>query len=136
MVSITEPNTNKMAESISQLFSGVNMIRIPSYQRAYSWEVKHCVQFLDDILEQKGKKYYLGQLLFESDGKTLFIIDGQQRITTTILFMSAVAKILAARGESIEAIREVYLTDVFKTIDDDQVIFKKITQKHLVSAIK
>jgi len=135
MVSITEPNTNKMAESISQLFSGVNMIRIPSYQRAYSWEVKHCVQFLDDILEQKGKKYYLGQLLFESDGKTLFIIDGQQRITTTILFMSAVAKILAARGESIEAIREVYLTDVFKTIDDDQVIFKKITQKHLVSAI-
>jgi hypothetical protein len=27
------------------------------------------------------------------------------------------------------------LTDVFKTIDDDQVIFKKVTQKHLVSAI-
>ncbi len=27
------------------------------------------------------------------------------------------------------------MTDVFKTIDDDQVIFKKITQKHLVSII-
>lgn len=135
MVSITEPNTNKMAESISQLFSGVNMIRIPSYQRAYSWEKKHCVQFLEDILEQKGKKYYLGQLLFERDGKTLFIIDGQQRITTTILFMSAIAKILEARSENIDEIRQKYLTDTFKTIDDDQLIFKKITQKHLVSAI-
>jgi uncharacterized protein with ParB-like and HNH nuclease domain len=135
MVSITEPNTNKMAESISQLFSGVKMIRIPSYQRAYSWERKHCAQFLDDILEQKGKKYYLGQLLFESDGRTLFIIDGQQRITTTILFLSAIAKILEARGENIDEVRQKYLTDTFKTIDDDQLIFKKITQKHLVSAI-
>jgi len=126
---------NKTAESIQQLFKSSKSIRIPAYQRAYSWEKKQCTQFLDDLVEQKGKKYYLGQFLFEKDGNTLFIIDGQQRLTTTILFLSAIAKIKIQRGDNIDSIRDVYLTDVFKTIDDDQVIFKKVTQKHLVSAI-
>jgi uncharacterized protein with ParB-like and HNH nuclease domain len=129
---------NKTAESIQQLFKSSKSIRIPAYQRAYSWEKKQCTQFLDDLLEllkQKGKKYYLGQFLFEKDGNTLFVIDGQQRLTTTILFLSAIAKIKIQRGDNIDSIRDVYLTDVFKTIDDDQVIFKKVTQKHLVSAI-
>lgn len=132
----TETKTeNKVAESIQQLFKNSENIRIPAYQRAYSWEDKQCLQFLDDLLEQRGKKYYLGQFLFEKDGNTFFIIDGQQRLTTTILFLSAVAKIQNERGVNTDSIREIYLTDIFKTIEDDQVIFKKVTQKHLVSAI-
>ena len=121
--------------TIQQLFKSTDIIRIPAYQRAFSWESKQCSQFLEDLLEQKGKKYYLGQFLFEKDGGLLFIIDGQQRLTTTVLFLSAIAKILHSKGENIESIRETYLTDDFKTIDDDQVIFKKITQKHLISSI-
>ncbi|MBP6661315.1 MAG: DUF262 domain-containing protein [Chitinophagales bacterium] len=126
---------NTTAGSIQQLFKSSEFIRIPAYQRAYSWGTKQCTQFLDDLLEQKGKKYYLGQLLFEKDGDTLFIIDGQQRLTTTILFLSAITKIKENKGQDIGNIRKFYLTDVFKTIDDDQLIFKKITQKHLVSII-
>lgn len=132
--SITEPE-NKTTENIQQLFRNSESIRIPAYQRAYSWSDKQCSQFLEDLLEQKGKKYYLGQFLFEKDGSTLFIIDGQQRLTTSILFLSAIAKIKILKAENIDIIKEIYLTDVFKTIDDDQVIFKKVTQKHLVSAI-
>ncbi|MCX6227088.1 MAG: DUF262 domain-containing protein [Bacteroidia bacterium] len=126
---------NQTAKSIHQLFASSESIRIPAYQRAYSWVDKQYTQFLDDLLEQKGKRYYLGQLLFEKYDNTLFIVDGQQRITTTILFLSAIAKVLIAKGEDVEEIRKNYLTDVFKTIDDDQVIFKKITQKHLISAL-
>lgn len=126
---------NKTGETIQQLFKSSEFVRIPPYQRAYSWGYRQCSQFLEDLLEQNGKKYYLGQFLFEKDGKTLFIIDGQQRLTTTILFLSVIAKIKIAKGENVENIREIYLTDVFKTIDDDQVIFKKITQKHLLSVI-
>ena len=126
---------NKVAENIQQLFISSESVRIPAYQRAYSWKKKQYTQFLEDLLEQKGKKYYLGQFLFEKDGNTLFIIDGQQRLTTTILFLSAIAKNKILKGENVDSIRKIYLTDVFKTIDDDQVIFKKVTQKHLVSAI-
>ncbi|MDR1203514.1 MAG: DUF262 domain-containing HNH endonuclease family protein [Tannerellaceae bacterium] len=131
----TTHTENKTVESIKELFESSESIRIPVYQRAFSWEEKQCSQFLEDLLEQKGKRYHLGQFLFEEDGSTLYIIDGQQRLTTTILFLSAIAKIKAGRGENIEEIRQTYLTDVFKTIDDDQIIFKKITQKHLISII-
>lgn len=136
MQDVQIPSTEKsVSQNIQQLFTNSENIRIPAYQRAYSWEAKQCYQFLEDLLEQKGKKYYLGQILFERDGNTLFIIDGQQRLTTTILFLSAIAKILNSKDEHSGDIRETYLTDVFKTINDDQVIFKKITQKHLISAI-
>ncbi len=128
-------NQNKVAENIQQLFISSKSIRIPAYQRAFSWENKQCSQFLDDLLEQKGKKYYLGQFLFEKDGNTLFIIDGQQRLTTTILFLSVIAKIKITKDQNVDSIKKIYLTDVFKTINDDEVIFKKVTQKHLVSAI-
>ncbi len=114
-------------ETIEQLFKNSTSIRIPAYQRAFSWEDKQCKQFLDDLIEQKGKRYYLGQLLFEKQGDTLFIIDGQQRLSTTILFLSAIARIKNSKGEDIEKIRETYLNDVFRTIDDDHLIFKKIT---------
>lgn len=130
-----EIEQNKTSENIQQLFNSSENIRIPAYQRAFSWENKQCSQFLDDLLEQKGKKYYLGQFLFERDGSTLFIIDGQQRLTTTILFLSAIAKVRILKSQNADNIRGIYLTDVFKTIDDDQVIFKKVTQKHLISAI-
>ena len=127
---------NKTAENIKSLFETSESIRIPAYQRAYSWESKQCSQFLEDLLEQKGKHYYLGQFLFEKDGSTLFIIDGQQRLTTTILFLSAIAKINTSKGQDNEEIKRIYLTDVFRTIKDDHQIFRKITQKHMVSVIE
>lgn len=130
-----EKTENKTAESIKLLFQSSESIRIPAYQRAYSWENKQCSQFLEDLLEQKGKRYYLGQFLFEKDSSTLFIIDGQQRLTTTILFLSVIAKIKTSKGQETEEIKDVYLTDVFRTIKDDHQIFRKVTQKHLVSDI-
>lgn len=99
---------NKTAESIQQLFKSSESVRIPAYQRAYSWEKKQCTQFLEDLLEQKGKKYYLGQFLFEKDGNTLFIIDGQQRLTTTILFLSAIAKIKILKGERSQKFNSIH----------------------------
>ena len=125
----------KSAQNIQELYKNSESIRIPAYQRAFSWEEKHCSQYLNDLLEQKGKKYYLGQFIFEKEGNTLFIIDGQQRLTTTIIFLSVVSKILMLNGEDASLIRATYLTDVFKTIEEDQVIFKKVTQKHLISSL-
>jgi len=121
--------------TIEKLFQDTPKIRIPAYQRAYTWGEKQCSQFLEDLLEQKGKRYYLGQILFEQDGDTYFVIDGQQRLTTTVIFVSVIAKIKNKRERESDKLKETYLNDVFKTIDDDQVIFKKITQKHLISAI-
>lgn len=125
-------NTLENPRNIKQLFKKINEIRIPAYQRAYSWEKKHCEQFFEDLIQQNGKSYYLGQLLFEKDESTFFIIDGQQRLTTTLLFLSALNKIRLLRGEENTYIKDTYLTNVFRTIEDDQVIFKGLTQKYLM----
>ena len=69
-------------------------IIIPAYQRAYSWEEKQLEEFISDLQihqEKEGEgNYYLGHFIFEkNDNGVLEIIDGQQRITTALLFLSA-----------------------------------------------
>jgi uncharacterized protein with ParB-like and HNH nuclease domain len=78
---------------------------IPAYQRAYSWEYdkdrKQIQQFIMDIKEQNfNKKYFLGHFLFEKDKTTenkYWVIDGQQRLTTVIIFFSCLIRELEKR---------------------------------------
>ena len=70
---------------------------IPEYQRAYSWEEHQWKQFLDDLKNVK-EKYYLGHFLFEEGNDRLLVIDGQQRITTCMIFFRAVINCLEKRG--------------------------------------
>ena len=81
--------------TIKGLFGkGSGHFEIPKYQRAYSWEREQWVQFLDDLKEAESV-YYLGHFLFESDGDGRhFIIDGQQRLTTCAIFVSAALDLL------------------------------------------
>jgi hypothetical protein len=100
--------------TIRDLFEENVQFSIPSYQRAYSWEVdgarKHVRQFIEDLVEQHPQKdYYLGHFLFEEDQPgRLFVIDGQQRLTTVIIFFSCLIRELGARvahdatGQSVE----------------------------------
>lgn len=129
--------------TIQEFFKNTLPIRIPDYQRAYSWDNKQCSQFLDDLLEQGGKEcefYYFGQIIFEKDNNILFLVDGQQRLTTTILFISSVLKILNSRKSNpkdfasknlydLKATKEIYLSDKFSTIDNDQSIFNRIIKE-------
>ena len=70
-------------------------ISVPTYQRAFSWELEKQVSvFLKDLEEQldsnSESKYYFGHFLFENNGdETYNIIDGQQRATTIIICLSA-----------------------------------------------
>ena len=78
---------------------------IPDYQRAYSWEEKQCKQFWSDLIEHlehsissESTPYFIGHILFEKEPSSQFsyyIIDGQQRITTTIILLSVIEKLLA-----------------------------------------
>lgn len=64
---------------------------IPEYQRPYIWKEKQISQLLDGIVEHNTSKidekpmYYLGSIILHQDGNQLKIIDGQQRITTSLL---------------------------------------------------
>lgn len=95
--------------SIKKLFHEEGILfAIPSYQRAYSWEVdkdkKQVKQFLTDIKEQNPKKkYFFGHFLFEKDEHNdtkFWVIDGQQRLTTIVIFMSCLIRELEKREQN------------------------------------
>ncbi|MBU3090189.1 DUF262 domain-containing HNH endonuclease family protein [Clostridium gasigenes] len=78
---------------------------IPRYQRDYSWGKEEITEFLNDILseisinnekELISSEYFFGTILlagsFNESGRNIEVIDGQQRITTMTIFLSALAK--------------------------------------------
>jgi uncharacterized protein with ParB-like and HNH nuclease domain len=82
--------------SIGKLFSDFYII--PNYQREYVWEEDNVKQFFDDIYESFGdyessvsEDYFIGSIIVCERAKNLYdVIDGQQRITTIFLFLSAI----------------------------------------------
>ncbi|GAA7739055.1 hypothetical protein TH0013_13640 [Helicobacter pylori] len=75
-----------------------NQLVIPIYQRLYSWEKEQCKQLWDDIIKIGGDDkidgHFIGSILYVLDrithsNNTLLIIDGQQRLTTITLLLTA-----------------------------------------------
>jgi uncharacterized protein with ParB-like and HNH nuclease domain len=92
---------------IKDLFNGDRIFNIPKYQRAYAWEEEeNLAYFLDDLKNQRSEKsYFLGTLLFherKSRGEYEFVdvVDGQQRLTTIIIFMKVIISILIDQGSN------------------------------------
>ena len=94
-------------KTIKELIIGDwSSFHIPIYQRDYTWEVKqHVKKLLDDIFEfgreyqnNHRAEYYIGNIIIKEanlSGSNIIkkIIDGQQRITTSILIYCAIRDI-------------------------------------------
>ncbi len=88
-----------------------NQLVIPIYQRLYSWEKEQCKQLWDDIIKIGGNDkmggHFIGYILYMLDGithsdNTLLIIDGQQRLTTITLLLTALRDHLNDEDEFLE----------------------------------
>lgn len=85
-------------KTISELFDGRKIFNIPKYQRAYAWEEKQLKDFVEDIDNQKSNRsYFFGTILLQEQDKhegfeIIDIVDGQQRITTLVMFMKLLLK--------------------------------------------
>lgn len=85
---------------------------IPIFQRRYSWEEKDCQQLLEDTLRVGGNdkidSHFLGPIVYiqtelapiGSVPKRL-VIDGQQRLTTLSLLLSALSFVIGETGTDI-----------------------------------
>ncbi len=88
-----------------------NQLVIPIYQRVYSWEKEQCKQLWDDIIKVGGDDkmdgHFIGSILYVLDGIThsdnaLLIIDGQQRLTTITLLLTALRDHWSDKRKEIE----------------------------------
>ncbi|MFG6415476.1 DUF262 domain-containing protein [Roseateles sp. DC23W] len=77
---------------------------VPDYQREYVWKADDQVeQFLADIaseFEPEAKdqsSYFIGSIIIVRNGSKYDVIDGQQRLTTTVLTMCALRDLLKGK---------------------------------------
>ena len=85
---MNEPTNRNFPKNLKELLD-LNL-NIPEYQRPYTWTEKNVVQLLDDVIKfAKYPEYRIGTIILHKDeNKKLNIVDGQQRIITSLLISS------------------------------------------------
>lgn len=123
------------ANNISDLFDGSKTFVVPPYQRAYAWEQEHWRAYLKDLEGQPSDKtYYLGSVLLEIapeiDGFKVFnIVDGQQRLTTTVILVGEILCAMEMQGGSNGSSSKRYTQAKRKFIEDDEIPKLKTLQE-------
>jgi hypothetical protein len=92
--------------TLSGLFSR-HLFRIPQYQRAYSWHSRHRKDLFGDIFATwragSDRQHFMAtvvglrrekRMIGTDEHQVVEIVDGQQRITTLVLLLKAIAKIV------------------------------------------
>jgi hypothetical protein len=98
-------------QAISRIFSNDYIFRIPDYQRPYAWTTEQARDLFDDLTSfmeaAPGKvedmpPYFLGSIvLIKSDtSPNADVVDGQQRLTTLTLLLSAIRASVRTDGAS------------------------------------
>lgn len=107
-----EVNFMKMqayTKTIQDILSVNKRYIIPRYQREYSWKTNQLNELWDDIVdnivlrdgELSTSEYFIGSLVMVGDDKDskLEIVDGQQRLTTITILLSALVEAFKSAGE-------------------------------------
>lgn len=95
---------------------------IPIYQRKYSWKLAQCEQLWQDVFRSgadDGGSHFVGSVVYVAEDEAfdapLLVIDGQQRLTTITLLLTALANVLKQdeplEGFSREKLHEYYLVN-------------------------
>lgn len=110
-------------KKLKQVFNN-SFMEIPIYQRNYDWKITHCERLFNDLLylrENDLKSHFFGSIVRQvCYNEVSQIIDGQQRITTVSLLVSAIANaashgdIKADSESQIRQIRHLYLFDEYE----------------------
>lgn len=94
----------KQTIDIKTLFGDNRHFKIPGYQRGYSWDRQNIEALWNDIVncinsdDGQLKGHYTGMITicptknFQEHDESYYVIDGQQRLTTIIIFLAVLNK--------------------------------------------
>ena len=124
--------------SVSRIFTE-SIFRIPDYQRGYAWREKQLKDFWNDVSQlEPGKNHYTGVITLEQVPKPVYesweddvwiitskryspyyVVDGQQRLTTIVVFLQVITERLAAEQKLNYSTREeIRKKFIFESKDD------------------
>lgn len=136
-------------ESIQSIFKE-GIFKIPDYQRGYAWTIRQLQDFWEDIINlPENKKHYTGVLTLkevsediwknwteeawliqERSYKPYHVVDGQQRLTTIVVFIQAVIETVQNLPENrSKSLSEIYLGSYsLKEIKENYLVIQKPPQ--------
>jgi len=95
-------------------------LRVPDYQRDFSWEDQQVSEFWNDLEHFdetypgnniNGKEYFLGAAVFVNNETHHLILDGQQRLATaTILLAGLRDKIREYKGDAADQVHATFIS--------------------------
>lgn len=124
-------------KSLDSLFKE-KIFRIPDYQRGYAWQPEQLKDFWEDLMNLSAdRKHYTGVLtlkqvpaaeikesdkeyfLIEDHSYSLYhIVDGQQRLTTFVIFLQAFVEFVRALPEnSGRSDGDIFISDSLSLVD-------------------
>lgn len=136
----------KELESLKDIFKN-RIFKIPDYQRGYAWTTKQLKDFWEDVINlPSNKSHYTGVLslkkvdqpvwdnwneekwLIEDRAyKPFHIVDGQQRLTTFVIFIQSVCELLKRIPENHnKKDEEIYLGSFnLRDIKEEYIVIQK-----------
>lgn len=120
-----EPAMEAKAVPLLTLLQNTPQFTIPIWQRTYSWTERECRRLWDDILragsDDNVQAHFINSIVYVQENalymisgrNPMLVIDGQQRLTTTMLILEALARHIGDEEPvpdfSAEKIRNWYL---------------------------
>jgi len=129
--------------TVEKLFEG-RLFRIPNYQRGYAWSTKQWDDFWEDIDLLESGHHYTGTVVldlvnkppagasatpsvWDDGGKSYLVfdvVDGQQRLTTLVLFLDAIGREMEAFPALAAKVRGVRHSYVRTKSDSGEALIK------------
>ena len=115
----------------TQFINGNHQFVIPIFQRDYSWTTEECEQLWNDIMRtsqnQSDTGHFIGSIVYVGTGaafNNLLVIDGQQRLTTLTLLLTALrdhieeAKWVGENGSpTVAMVNAFFLKNIYESGD-------------------
>lgn len=110
------------AKSVQQILAN-SKYKIDFYQREFKWQTKHVTELIDDLAvrfledyeaahERKAVAsyghYFLGSIILSEKNGDLYIVDGQQRLTTLTLLLIYLNNLQEEREEQVGVEHLIY----------------------------
>ncbi|BAW46200.1 uncharacterized protein HPF211_1319 [Helicobacter pylori] len=118
-----------------------SVFEIPSYQRGYAWQMRQLKDFWNDLehVSKLGDKFHymhsltLRELENEFENSAFEIIDGQQRLATSLILLGLLAKTTQNKDpkyslinlEPILSYKYYGLSEAFRAITEEETIWKR-----------
>jgi uncharacterized protein with ParB-like and HNH nuclease domain len=128
----------KHTNIIDLIMGDLMQFHIPIYQRTYTWQAQNqveklisdIIEFGEEYKENKKSDYYIGNIIVKNQTRGLrkerVVIDGQQRITTTILILCAIRDIYLHKIKTDDSKREAKYIGKYLFSDEDGEIKLKL----------